>query len=119
VIASLRRTALLAVVLAAACGRDGVGPAERQRAYQIWNERCVNCHGPTGAGDGPQARTLAVQPRRLADKMWQAKITDEHIAQVIVEGGQSVGKSSLMAANPDLADEPVVVRALVQIVREL
>ena len=51
--------------------------------------------------------------------MWQAKVSDEHIATVIVEGGAAVGKSNLMAANPDLSDKPNVVQALVQIVREL
>ncbi len=107
------------MLVVAACNSGGVGPAQRQAAYEIWNTRCVNCHGPTGAGDGPQARNLQTPPRRLNDKMWQAKVSDEHIATVIVEGGASVGKSALMAANPDLADEPVVVQALVQIVREL
>lgn len=113
------RRVVLAALLASACSSDGVGPAQRQAAYEIWNGRCVNCHGPTGAGDGPQARNLQTPPRRLNDRMWQAKVTDEHIATVIVEGGGAVGKSTLMAANPDLADKPNVVKALVQIVRQL
>jgi mono/diheme cytochrome c family protein len=113
------RHACVAVLAVFGCNASGVGPAERQAAYQVWNSRCVNCHGPTGMGDGPQARNLEVSPRRLNDKMWQTKVSDEHIAKVIVEGGASVGKSALMAANPDLADKPRVVQALVQIVREL
>ena len=114
----MRRLVAVAVLLVA-CNASGVGPAERQAAYEIWNTRCTNCHGPTGQGDGPQARNLETPPRRLNDKMWQAKVSDEHIATVIVEGGGAVGKSTLMAANPDLADKPIVVEALVQIVHEL
>ena len=110
--------ALLATAVLA-CGGDGTTPETRKRARAIWNERCVNCHGPTGMGDGPNARNLAVQPRRLNDPIWQNSVTDEHLATVIVGGGQAVGKSTLMAPNQDLNDEPEVVHALVRLVREL
>lgn len=113
------RTILALCLVAAACGQDGTTPESRKRAREIWNERCTNCHGPTGMGDGPNAKNLAVQPRRLNDPIWQQSVTDEHLATVIVRGGEAVGKSTLMAPNHDLNDEPEVVHALVRLVREL
>jgi hypothetical protein len=44
-------------------------------------------------------------------------VTDDQIRETIVKGGAAVGKSPLMAPNPDLADKPAVVDALVKKVR--
>lgn len=79
---------------------------------------CAACHGATGAGDGAAAVALVPKPRSFGDKEWQASVTDEHLAKVIVEGGPAVKLSPLMAANPDLADKPEVVAGLVQMIRE-
>ena len=115
----MRAAALLVMLGAVACGED-VTPAEaQQQAKAIWDERCTNCHGPRGLGDGPGALILQTKPRALADSGWQASVTDEHIATVIIDGGQSVGKSPDMAANPDLKARPEVLDALVKHVRSL
>ena len=103
----------------AGCGSPPTGAVATREANAIWNDRCVNCHGTHGDGDGPQARLLDTTPRRLRDWAWQQSVTDEHVGQVIVQGGQVVGKSPLMAPNPDLADKPEVVRALVARIRNL
>ena len=104
----------------AGCGEPKKSPAEaRKQAEQVWQLRCTTCHGVDGDGNGPQARHLAVKPRALRDPSWQASVSDEHLRTVIVEGGQAVGKSPVMAANPDLRKHPEVVDALVQIVRGL
>jgi mono/diheme cytochrome c family protein len=114
------KRALLVVALASlGCGPDLSPTQARQEAEKIWAERCTNCHGPRGLGDGPGALILRVKPRALADSGWQASVTDEHIATVIVDGGQSVGLSPDMAANPDLKTQPEVLDALVQYVRSL
>lgn len=121
---SRARIAVLLVLAAAgpsACAdapspRD---PAVRAKALRIWQERCSNCHGPTGDGDGPQARHLAVKPRRLRDRAWQSTVTDEHLRTVILEGGPAVGLHPVMAPNPDLRSEPAVLQALVEHVRRL
>ena len=113
------RSCVLLVLALAACGGGPVSPEAKAEAQTIWSERCSNCHGPKGLGDGPGARALPVKPRVLADSAWQAKVTDEHIATVITEGGQVVGLDPNMAANPDLKAKPEVLRALVEIVRGL
>ncbi|MCB9647162.1 MAG: c-type cytochrome [Deltaproteobacteria bacterium] len=86
-------------------------------AKTIFETRCSTCHGLTGAGDGPAAAALNPKPRSYSDPEWQAKVTDDHIAQVIVKGGDSVGLSPLMTANPDLESKPEVVKGLVSIIR--
>ena len=101
------------------CGERPNEAQARRAADKIWNTRCLNCHGRHGAGDGPQARLLATKPRQLNDYAWQGTVTDQHLRLVIVEGGQSVGKSPLMAPNPDLASKPEVVDALVAHIRGL
>lgn len=78
---------------------------------------CATCHGQTGKGDSPAAAGFPVPPRDYSDQEWQASVTDEYLAKVIVEGGAAVGKSPLMTASPDLKDKPEVVAALVAKIR--
>lgn len=92
-------------------------PEAVKEAKQVWDTRCVSCHGDKGLGDGPGAAALNPKPRSFSDKQWQMKTKDEAIAKVIVEGGAAVGMSEAMAANPDLKDKPEVVDELVKIVR--
>ena len=113
-------TAVVVASLATACGKPAEpSPAAREEAAALWSDRCVNCHGPRGLGDGEGAKFLPVAPRALSDLAWQGSVTDEHIATVIVEGGPAVGLSPIMAANPDLRAKPEVVDALVRYVRAL
>ncbi|MCX8072701.1 MAG: c-type cytochrome [Candidatus Binatia bacterium] len=98
---------------------DQVSEAAMKEAKEIWQTRCSTCHGPNGKGDGPAGMALNPKPQDLTSDQWQKSVTDEHIEKVIVGGGQAVGKSPLMAANPDLAGKPEVVRALTKLVRDL
>ena len=50
---------------------------------------------------------------------WQGRVTDQHIENIIVFGGQSVGKSAAMPPNPDLDGKPNVVKALRAHIRSL
>jgi mono/diheme cytochrome c family protein len=89
----------------------------RAEATVVFAERCQNCHGPSGQGDGPAAAGLHPRPRNFGDKMWQSNVTDAHIERIIQFGGPSVGKSPAMAPNPDLISKPQVVAALRERVR--
>lgn len=93
------------------------GDAAAAEAKTVYTTRCATCHGAGGMGDGPASAALNPKPRTLTDAAWQDKVTDEHIAKVIVEGGGAVGLSVMMAANPDLKAKPEVVKGLVKIVR--
>ena len=101
----------------AACGADQVSPAAQEEAQSIFKARCAMCHGPGGKGDGPAGMALNPRPQNWTDAAWQKATADAEIEKAIVGGGQAVGKSVLMPANPDLKDKPEVVKALVGIVR--
>jgi len=118
----LRRLAPLSLLLLStalgACAKKDKLDATVE-ASQVWQERCVTCHGSTGAGDGPAARGLKARPRSFQDPAWQASVTNERIKQVIVKGGSAVGLDGAMAPNPDLADKPEVQDELVKKIRAL
>lgn len=117
---ALALACLLALTTTAcSASRSPTDPAVRAEARQIWQDRCANCHGPTGNADGPQARHLLVEPRRLSDPAWRSTVTDEHLRTVILEGGPAVGLHPVMAPNPDLRSKPEVLEALVELVRGL
>jgi mono/diheme cytochrome c family protein len=99
--------------------KANISPEARAQAADIFESRCVACHGVEGHGDGPAAANLKPRPRDFHNAKWQKSINDATIARAIVSGGQAVGVSSEMAANPDLEDEPAVVAALVEHVRAL
>jgi mono/diheme cytochrome c family protein len=98
-------------------GADQISPAAEKEAQDIFKNRCTMCHGASGKGDGPAGVALNPKPRNWTDAAWQKDTPDEAIEKAILGGGQSVGKSVLMPANPDLANKPEVVKALRQIVR--
>lgn len=107
-----------ALMLAApARGADQISPAAEKEAQDIFKNRCTMCHGASGKGDGPAGVALNPKPRNWTDAAWEKATPDEEIQKAIVGGGQAVGKSVLMPANPDLANKPEVVKALVKIVR--
>jgi mono/diheme cytochrome c family protein len=86
-------------------------------ANEIFGLRCVTCHGANGLGDGVASAALVPKPRAFSDKDWQKSVNDEHLTKVILAGGAAVGKSAMMPGNPDLADKPAVIAALVAKVR--
>jgi cytochrome c553 len=105
-----------ATAAAGGSGDFGDGPGAAQ-AETIFKTRCSTCHGMEGKGNGPASITLNPKPRNYTDAAWQKSVTDEHILEIIVKGGAAVGKSPLMPPNPDLADKPEVVTALMHKVR--
>jgi cytochrome c553 len=134
------RSFLFAVVLLSACGKNSQPPPptsgspnakpesgpshapsagnEPSMAQQLFATVCATCHGMDGTGNGPGASALNPKPRNYTDPAWQANITDEQIKQTILKGGQGVGKSPMMPAQPQLQDHPEVLDELVQIIRK-
>ncbi|MEZ4294373.1 MAG: urate hydroxylase PuuD [Polyangiaceae bacterium] len=103
------------IPVSTAAAKTYASPAEEAQA--IFAERCTPCHGKEGRGDGPSSSSLNPKPRNYHDQEWQGKATDEGISKAILEGGQAVGKSSVMPGNPDLVKKPEVVAELVKIIR--
>jgi mono/diheme cytochrome c family protein len=104
---------------ATAAPAASTAPGAEAEARQIFESRCVTCHGPGGAGDGPASAGLTPPPRNFQDPVWQTSVTDAHIEQIVQYGGAAVGKSPAMPANPDLMAKPEVVAALRAHVRGL
>ena len=109
-------TAAAPVTATTTTGGGGGSVAEAQ-AETIFKTRCSTCHGMDGKGHGPASITLNPKPRNYTDPAWQKSVTDQHIEEIIVKGGAALGKSPNMLANPDLADKPDVVEALMKKVR--
>jgi len=110
--AAMTMTALAVLLGAAAAYAEDIPPAATQEADTVWQQRCATCHGATGKGDGAAAAALTPKPRDFTSAAWQSSVTDAHIEKIIAEGGQSVGLSMLMVANPDLVAKPEVIKAL-------
>src|SRR4051812_1402210 len=131
------RFALVAVLIAA-CGKNQSPPPptsgsptakpesapsqphsndQPSEAEVLFSQVCAACHGMSGMGDGPGAAALNPRPRNYTDPTWQASITDQQIKDTIVKGGQAMGKSAMMPAQPKLADRPDVLDGLVKIIR--
>lgn len=102
-----------------ACASPPTGEAAVREAAAIWAQRCANCHGPTGHGDGPAGAAVSPPPRSFHDLEWQQRTTDGRIRSVILYGGAAHDLNPAMAPNPDLRDRPAVVDALVVIIRGL
>jgi cytochrome c553 len=134
------RVVLFVIVLAAACGKGDepppptsgspnavpeTGPKKPRapgaeinpQAQARFASMCATCHGEDGTGNGPAAPNLSIKPRNYTDPAWQASVTDDQIRQIILLGGQKVGKSPLMPGNADLKDKPEVLDGLVEIIR--
>lgn len=75
---------------------SGKDPTTNERAIdglRLYLGYCFICHGQTGWGDGPYARTLSTRPVNLADPDYFATKTDREIHDVISKGGVAHGKS--------------------------
>jgi mono/diheme cytochrome c family protein len=71
--------------------------ADAARGAVQYQTLCASCHGPRGAGDGPAGQALTPRPAHHNDGAYMNALTNEHLFQVIKEGGASVGKSPAMA----------------------
>ncbi|MCA9640141.1 MAG: hypothetical protein H6718_07030 [Polyangiaceae bacterium] len=92
---------------------------DEQLAQDVWKNRCAECHGQFGHGDGPTAHTLKVKPRNFTDPEWQKGEKDDELEAVILLGGSAMGYSSEMPPNPDLNKHPNVAPLLVKKIRSL
>ena len=55
-------------------------------AKKIYEDRCVNCHGDTGKGDGSEAMMYDPAPADLTDAAAMSKVTDGEIYYQITQG---------------------------------
>lgn len=94
-----------------------VEAAALAQARGFYDARCAECHGPQGHADGAKAASLRPLPQRLSDRIWQSNVGNARIERVLVHGGPAVGKSAVMPAFRELADQPALRTALVALIR--
>ena len=83
-------------------------------------QNCRECHGETGKGDGyilPMLK-VEVQIQDWTDKSVMSTMTDEYLAEIIVKGGEALGKSDIMLSYADKLNEQQV-KDLVAFIRSL
>lgn len=61
-------------------------PAQVAEGEGLYFQRCAQCHGATGAGDGPYARNLSKLPPEIGTFGWQVGRTDDSLARAIRGG---------------------------------
>jgi len=76
----------------------------------LYAERCLNCHGSGGRGDGPLAARLPVRPPDFRDTV--ERKSNNQIRRIIAEG-----KGTMPAFEPAL--RPAEVTDMLQMVRFL
>lgn len=64
-------------------------PASIAAGQVVFKRQCQACHGATGVGDGPAAKTLKGKLPNMTDKAYMAKITDAQMLELITNGRKS------------------------------
>ena len=62
-----------------------VSQPDLDQGKDVYRTYCLECHGPTGHGDGPRAVTLAPRPGNFVSAAISSK-TDEELLASIAEG---------------------------------
>ena len=61
-------------------------PETLQPTAQLYQQDCENCHGESGASNGPNAKQLSQKPANFADVEIMKKVTDGELFWKITEG---------------------------------
>ena len=83
--------------------------------YARW---CSACHGPTGGGDGPNAKFLPVRPAVHSSALQMSLRSDDALFDAIAGGGAVMGKNVRMPPFGATLS-PREIRALVGYIRSL
>jgi mono/diheme cytochrome c family protein len=63
-----------------------VTPEALKAAKAIYDDKCSQCHGDTGKGDGPESLMYSVKPANFADAHMMGEMTDGEIFYKMTEG---------------------------------
>jgi len=61
-------------------------PQQLAEGEGIYTQRCMQCHGALGAGDGAFARALSRLPQEIGSFAWQAAHSDQQLESVVRDG---------------------------------
>ncbi|HJU73843.1 MAG TPA: cytochrome c [Gemmatimonadaceae bacterium] len=92
--------------------------AENRSAGALYGRFCAGCHGASGAGDGPNAKSLPVPPAEHNSARAMGQRSDDALHDAIAGGGEIMARSPRMPAFR-LALSPAEIQSLVKHIREL
>ncbi len=100
----------------AASAKTAATPASVTNGAALYKRQCVMCHGATGLGDGPAAKSMKGKLPALNNKAVMSKFTDAHLHEVI-----TVGKKTEIGNMPGLGKrlKPEEITDIVNYVRTL
>ena len=89
--------------------------ASRKVGAQVYNNRCVLCHGSFGEGDGRMARVIKSPPPANLTK---SRLPDDYLVNIITKGGAGMGRSPQM---PPWGDQlsPSEIRSVILYIKHL
>lgn len=82
-------------------------PPDAAEGLALYNERCVVCHGPLGAGDGEQALASGLEPRNFIDPAYRLVAEPQLMFDVITNGVMASGMPPFgpVSSNPLSEDD--------------
>jgi mono/diheme cytochrome c family protein len=84
--------------------------ADLAAAKKTYEEKCAKCHGLTGKGDGPKAKSLKKKPRDYTDKGKMAELTDEKLIKETLDGKKPMPSYRGKLTEAQIADLIVYIR---------
>jgi mono/diheme cytochrome c family protein len=117
-----RATVLGLFVVFALAASQAAAQGNREAGAELYKNvlNCKECHGDGGKGDGFVLPLLKVkvQMHDWTDKAVMSPLTDDYLAEIIIKGGEALGKSEVMLKYADqLTDQQV--KDLVAFIRSL
>jgi len=82
-------------------------PANVEKGKSIYLLNCSPCHGNGGKGDGPAAAALNPKPRNHTDSTYMNKLTNQHLFELLKNGGASKGFPLMPSFGATLKDDEI------------
>lgn len=103
--------ALLAVVLLVAWAGPA-SAADAESGQKIYKQKCLMCHGASGAGDGSMGKMLKPPPPSFADADRMVKHSDEELITKIKEGKSPMPSYGSRLSDSQIQDVLAYIRTL-------
>jgi len=97
----------LVLIAVASTVQKAIGAGSAEAGGKLYQTRCAPCHGPDGKAATPTAQALNPKPRDHTDGAYMNQLSQEHLTQVIKNGGTAVGKSPIMPPSSDLNEQQI------------
>ena len=84
--------------------------ADLAATKKTYDDKCAKCHGLTGKGDGPKAKSLKKKPRDYTNKVEMAKLTDEKLIKETLDGKKPMPSYRGKLTEAEIADLIAYIR---------